>query len=83
MSLLDAAQTIGIDCDVSDNGEYWETRDRAVLARTVNEGNIFTAAIMDSLKDTFTSKEGTFSAPILDFPNFEYLEGEGQQQMQE
>jgi hypothetical protein len=83
VELLDAAQTIGIDCDVSDNGEYWETRDRAVLARTVNEGNIFTAAIMGGFKDALSSEEGTFTAPILDFPNFEYLEGEGQQRMQE
>jgi hypothetical protein len=82
VNLLDAAQTIGIHCDVSDNGEFWETRDRRVLARAVNAGNLFTAAIMGSLKDTLTSEEGTFSAPILEFPNFEYLEGEGQQHLQ-
>jgi hypothetical protein len=68
---------------VSDNGAYWETRDRGVLARSVNEGNLFTAAIMGGLKDALSSEEGTFTAPILDFPNFEYLEGEGQKQIQE
>ena len=83
VDLLDAAQTIGIGCDVSNNGDYWETRDRTVLARTVNEGNLFTAAIMGGLKDALTREEGTFTAPILDFPNFEYLEGEGQQRIWE
>ncbi len=82
IDLLDASQTIGITCDVSDNGGYWETRDRGVLTKAINEGNLFTAAIMGGLKDTLTKEEGTFSSPILDFPNFEYLEGEGQQHLQ-
>jgi hypothetical protein len=69
---------MGIACDVSDNGQYWESRDRTLLASTVNEGNLFTAAIMGAFKDVATDEGATLAAPILDFPNFEYLEGEGQ-----
>jgi hypothetical protein len=77
VALLDAAVSLGIACDVSDNGQYWESRDRALLASTVNEGNLFTAAIMGAFKDAATDQGATLAAPILDFPNFEYLEGEG------
>ncbi len=78
VALLDAAVSMGIACDVSDNGQYWESRDRALLASTVNEGNLFTAAIMGAFKDAADSQDATLAAPILDFPNFEYLESEGQ-----
>jgi hypothetical protein len=81
IDLLDAAQAMGVECDVTDNGNYWQSRDRALLASTVNDNNLFTAAVMGTLKDATTSQKATLNAPILDFPNFEYLEGDGQQRL--
>jgi hypothetical protein len=81
IDLLDAAQAMGIECDVTDNGNYWESRDRALLVSTVSDNNLFTAAVMGTLKDAATSQKATLNAPILDFPNFEYLEGDGQQRL--
>jgi hypothetical protein len=78
VALLDAAESMGIACDVSDNGQYWESRDRTLLASTVNEGNLFTAAIMGAFKNVADSQDATLTAPILDFPNFEHIEAEGQ-----
>jgi hypothetical protein len=81
IDLLDAAQAMGIECDITDNGNYWESRDRATLAKTINENNLFTAVVMGAMKDVATSQNATLDAPILDFPNFEYLEGDGQQRL--
>jgi hypothetical protein len=81
IDLLDAAQAMGIECDVTDNGNYWESRDRALLASTINDDNLFTAVAMGAMKDVATSQNATLAAPILDFPNFEYLEGHGQQRL--
>ncbi len=81
IDLLDSAQAMGIECDVTDNGNYWESRNRALLASTVGDNNLFTAAVMGTLKDAATSQNATLDAPILDFPDFEYLEGHGQQRL--
>jgi hypothetical protein len=35
------------------------------------------AMIMSALKDIASDQDATLEALILDFPNFEYLEGEG------
>jgi hypothetical protein len=75
--LLDAAQRMGIECDVTDNGDYWEKRDLKALASTVTSDNQMMALIMGAFKDIATAQDATLEAPILDFPNFEYLEGEG------
>ena len=76
--LLDAAQEMGIVCDVSDCGEYWESRDLSRLAKVVSDGNLLTAVVMGAFKDVASEQNAKFTAPILDYPNFEYLEGEGQ-----
>jgi hypothetical protein len=76
--LLDAAQKLGIECDVTDNGDYWEQRDLKALASTVTSDNQMMAMIMGAFKDIASDQDATLEAPILDFPNFEYLEGEGQ-----
>jgi hypothetical protein len=76
--LLDAAQKHGIECDVTDNGDYWEKRDLKALGSTVTSDNQMMAMIMGAFKDIASAQDATLEAPILDFPNFEYLEGEGQ-----
>ncbi len=81
VDLLDAAQTMGIECNVTDNGNYWQSRDRSLLVKTINDNNLFTAVAMGAMKDVATSQNATLEAPILDFPDFEYLEGHGQQRL--
>jgi hypothetical protein len=79
VAMLDAAQNLGIQCEVSDCGGYWETRDRSVLISALNDSNFFVAAVMGSVKDGVDkSTSMTVEAPIMEYPNFEYLEAEGQ-----
>lgn len=44
IQLLDMLKAEGFDVDVYDEGEYWETRDMKVLAKSINE---FTALLSD------------------------------------
>jgi hypothetical protein len=77
VDLLDAAQLMGIGCVVHDGGQYWQTRDRQVLAKAVSANNVFAAVIMGAFKDAATARSASFEAPILDYPNFEHLESQG------
>jgi hypothetical protein len=76
--LLDAAKALGIQCQVEDNGQYWQTRDLEQLVENITEGNLLTAAVMGTLKDIASAQGAKLVAPITKYPNFEYLEGEGQ-----
>jgi hypothetical protein len=75
IQMLDAAQSLGIQCKVTDGGNYWETRDKSVLAAALNQYNFLVASVIGHFKDGSTKIE----APILEYPNFEYLEAEGQE----
>jgi hypothetical protein len=80
---LDAATALGIECQVEDNGQYWKTRDLEQLIEKITEGNLWTAAVMGTLKDIASVQSVKLVAPIIEYPNFEYLEGEGQQKLSE
>ena len=72
--LLDHAKQIGILGTVNDEGDFWEKRDVAALAREVGQWNEGMAGLVGQLKDMFG---GDFDAPITQFPDFEHLEAKG------
>jgi hypothetical protein len=77
--MLDAIAKLGIECEVTDNGGYWESRDLEVLSKAIGQNNLFMAAVMGGLKDRLEDEiGGTLQAPIAEYPNFEHLEAEGQ-----
>ncbi|NJM76595.1 MAG: hypothetical protein HC852_13440 [Acaryochloridaceae cyanobacterium RU_4_10] len=76
---IDAIAKLGIGCEVIDNGGYWESRDLEVLSKAIGQNNLFMAAVMGGLKDRLEDKiGGILQAPIIQYPNFEHLEAEGQ-----
>jgi len=72
--LLDKAKSLGILREVYDEGDFWEHRDVAALAKNVCEWNEAIAAIVGTMKDQIG---GDCDAPITKFPNFEHLEADG------
>ena len=72
--MLDHAKELGILGTVNDEGDFWEKRDVAALAREVGDWNESMAALVGRLKDMFG---GDFQAPITQFPDFEHLEARG------
>lgn len=72
--MLDEAQKLGILCEVSDEGNYWDTRQIEKLVETVSKYNVLIAGIAGHLKDS--QGEGSIASPIYNYPNFEYLEAE-------
>jgi hypothetical protein len=77
VEILDKIIELGIECKVNDPTGYWTSRDVKDLTDNVAEANLLMAAIMGSLKDVFQAKGMKAQAPILDYPNFEYLEAQG------
>ncbi len=74
VTLLDRAKSLGLLDLVSDEGDYWEKRDPAELARAVGHWNIQIAGLFGRLKDTLGEH---VLAEIAKFPSFEHLEAAG------
>ena len=77
VTMLDEAQKLGITCDVTDGSDYWENRDINGLVDSVRESNLLIAALTGSISNQFKTTDTKIYAPILEYPNFEYLEAEG------
>ena len=82
IKMLDEAQRLGILEKVADEGGYWESRSLNDLVERVEEYNAVVAAVVGKLGDLLKghAKMKSYS-PISEFPNFEYLEAEGTQQI--
>ena len=74
VALLDDAAELGVRVKVTDEGKYWDDRDRDRLAAEVNSWNTMIASVGGQLKDALG---GGVVAPIFQFPNFEHLEAKG------
>jgi len=74
VKMLDEAQKLGVECKVTDDGNYWETRSISELTAALSSQNVFMAVTMGALKDKLEPFD-ILQAPILDYPNFEHLEG--------
>lgn len=81
VALLDEAQRLECLGNVSDEGEFWETRNLERLTKEVGEQSAVLASVFGALKDTAgqaSGGTGTVEAPIAGYPNFEHLEADGQ-----
>lgn len=78
VKMLDEAQKLGITCEVTDESCYWDNRNLEELAVVIHKHNTLVAAFTGKLTDDL-EKMGidSASAPIFDYPNFEYLEAKG------
>jgi hypothetical protein len=86
VALLDEATRLGFLSEVSDEGEFWETRSLARLTEQIGEQNAMLAGFLGALKDAMgqaPSGASTVEAPIAEYPNFEHLEAEGQRLLPE
>lgn len=73
IAMLDAARGAGLELDVHDEGEYWETRSRSTLLRHVGHMNHIVAALGGALSDALGA-EHEVKAEIFKHPRFERLE---------
>lgn len=76
IKVLDEAKRLGIPVEVSDEGEYWETRSEDRLRTKLRQYNGLIAAMAGSLKDALG--DDAVEAPIRNHPEFERLEAAGQ-----
>lgn len=68
----------GVAVDISDEGEYWPSRDPSVLFQRTRALDQFVAALAGSLKDAAEEFGGPpVESPIFKYPQFERLEAEG------
>ncbi len=78
VKMLDAAQKLGITCEIDDESGYCNNRNLEELTAILNKHNLLMAAFTGNLKDDL-EKSGTVSvqASIFDYPDFENLEAKG------
>jgi len=79
ISLLDFWQQLGVAVEVTDEGEYWQTRSEEKLRNKLQQYDGLVAAVGGMLKDMPGDSGGSLSveSPIFDYANFERLEHEG------
>ena len=73
VDMMEYAIQLGIDVTVFDEGQYWETRDRALLLRELDKMNRLCARLAGSFHDALGP--GKIEASIFEHPEFEHLEG--------
>lgn len=72
-----------VEVEVNDEGEYWQHRDIARLAREVGEWNEQIAAFVGQLNDAVRKDGVTTEAAITGFANFEQLEARGLERLRQ
>lgn len=77
LKILEGGQQLGLLKEAHDPSGYWENHDLEALVKSLREHNIFTAAMIGSVKDLLEPLGYTAQAPILERPDFEHLEAEG------
>jgi len=78
VDLLAGLRECGLRVKISDEGEYWPTRDAARLRRQVDQLNGIVAALAGTMKDAADADGGApVRSPIFAHPQFERIEAEG------
>lgn len=79
ISLLDFWRQLGVMVEVTDEGEYWQTRLEEKLRNKLQQYDGLVAAVGGMLKDMPNDSGGSLAveSPIFDYANFERLEHEG------
>ena len=74
LAVLEHMQQLGFRVEVSDEGDLWEGRDLAVLARNVGEYDTLIASMAGISKDAAEASGQGFDSPVLGRSDFERLE---------
>lgn len=82
ISVLDFWRQLGVAVEVTDEGEYWETRLEEKLRAMLNRYDGLVAAVAGTLKDAAdeTDEKHSIESPIFARKDFERLEAEGQRE---
>jgi hypothetical protein len=82
ISLLDFWQQLGVSVEVTDEGEYWQTRSEEKLRNKLRQYDGLVAAVGGMLKDASADDGNGLSveSPIFDYAHFERLEHEGRRE---
>ncbi len=81
ISVLDFWRELGVTVEVTDEGEYWQTRSEEKLRNRLQQYDGLVAALSGMLKDAAGDDSGlAVESPIFDYANFERLEHEGRQE---
>jgi hypothetical protein len=79
ISLLDFWRQLDVMVEVTDEGEYWQTRSEEQLRKKLQQYDGLVAAVGGLFKDASADHDNGSSvvSPIFDYANFERLEHEG------
>lgn len=77
ISLLDLWRSFGVDLEVCDEGEYWQTRSLDRLRQRLGTYDRMIAAFAGAMKDAAGDDGPPVTAEIFDDARFEQLEAEG------
>jgi hypothetical protein len=82
ISLLDFWRQLGVAVEVTDEGEYWQTRSEEKLKNKLQQYDGLVAAVGGMLKDASADADNGLSpeSPIFDYVHFERLEHEGRRE---
>jgi hypothetical protein len=82
VSILDFWRRLGVAVEVSDEGEYWETRSEEKLRARLKSYDGLIAAVAGVFKDAAeeSGKDHSIESPIFGRKDFERLEAEGWQE---
>jgi hypothetical protein len=82
ISLLDFWRQLGVRVEVTDEGEYWQTRSEETLRARLRQYDGLVAAMGGMLKDAVADHDSGLSvvSPIFDYVHFERLEHEGRRE---
>lgn len=62
--LMDMLKESGFDVQVSDEGDYWQTRDLNVLAKNINDSTAMISSMAEALRQMTAATGVTIVAPI-------------------
>lgn len=80
ISLLDLWRDFGVEIEVCDEGEYWETRSVECLRQRAGVYDRLVAAVAGTISDEPAEPRAKITAEIFDDVRFERLEAEGRAQ---
>jgi hypothetical protein len=82
ISLLDFWRQLGVMVEVTDEGEYWQTRSEEKLRNKLQQYDGLVAVVAGTLKDAAdeTDEKHSIESPIFARKDFERLEAEGQRE---
>ena len=76
LAVLEHMQQIGFTVHVNDESDFWESRDLAVLAKSIGQYDAMIAGLAGVLKDAAEANGVGFDSAMLGRTDFEHLEAQ-------